>query len=69
MIAVSGATGKLGSVVIEGLLEVVPADGLVAIVRNPTKAEHFASRGVKVRRGDYSVPHTLGQALVGVKLI
>jgi uncharacterized protein YbjT (DUF2867 family) len=51
----------------EGLLKIVPPDQLVAIVRSPEKAERLASRGVEVRRGDYSVPETLAPALAGVK--
>jgi NAD(P)H dehydrogenase (quinone) len=67
MIAVTGASGKLGSLVLDGLLQAVPSDHLVAIVRSPEKAGRFASRGVHVRRGNYSVPETLASALVGVK--
>jgi len=67
MIAVTGASGKLGGLVLHGLLEVVPSDQLVAIVRTPEKAGEFASRGVEVRRGDYSAPETLTPALAGVK--
>jgi len=67
MIAVTGATGKLGRLVIEGLLRRVPAGRLVAIVRDPGKAADFAARGVQVRRGDYSQTATLGPALAGVE--
>ena len=67
MIAVTGASGKLGGRVLDGLLRVVPSDQLVAIVRNPEKGGRFASRGVRVRRGDYSEPQTLASALAGVK--
>lgn len=37
MIAITGASGKLGSLVLEKLLAKVPASQLVAIVRNPEK--------------------------------
>jgi len=67
MIAVTGASGKLGSLVIDGLLNVVPAEQLVAVVRTPEKASHFASLGVQVRRGDYALPETLAPALAEVK--
>jgi NAD(P)H dehydrogenase (quinone) len=66
MIAVTGATGKLGGLVLEGLLATVSARELVAIVRSPEKAAGFAARGVHVRRGDYSAPETLAPALAGV---
>jgi thioester reductase-like protein len=38
MIVVTGATGKLGCLVVEGLLTKVPASEIVAAVRNPEKA-------------------------------
>jgi len=53
--------------VLDGLLKVVPAEQLVAMVRSPEKAGRFASRGVQVRRGDYATPQTLAPALRGVK--
>ncbi|NMH98815.1 NmrA family NAD(P)-binding protein [Pseudonocardia acidicola] len=59
MIAVTGVTGRLGRVVIEDLLTKVPADQLVAIVRNPEKARDLAERGVQVRHGDYDDPDSL----------
>ena len=67
MIAVTGASGKLGSLVLDGLLKVVRQDQLVAIVRTPEKAARFTAQGVKVRHGDYDKPHTLAPALAGVK--
>ncbi|HEX4168508.1 MAG TPA: NAD(P)H-binding protein [Bryobacteraceae bacterium] len=66
-IGVAGASGKLGNLVLEGLLKVVPPEQLVAIVRSPERAARFASRGVQVRRGDYSDRGTLIPALAGVK--
>ena len=67
MIAITGATGRLGTIVVEKLLKKVPANQLVAVARSPEKAAAFASRGVHVRRGDYDRPETLGPALSGVK--
>ena len=68
MIAVTGATGQLGRLVVENLLErgVEPAR-VVALVRSPEKAGDLAARGVQVRRADYSRPETLGPALQGVE--
>jgi NAD(P)H dehydrogenase (quinone) len=63
MIAVTGATGKLGRLVVEGLLEQVPADQIIAAVRDPGKAGDLAARGVDVRRADYNEPDTLLSAL------
>ena len=65
---VTGATGQLGGLVIEALLETVPADAIVAGVRDPAKAAAIALRdkGVEVRVADYSQPRTLANALAGV---
>lgn len=68
MIAVTGATGHLGRLAIERLLErQVPADRIIALVRAPEKASDLVDRGVTVRRADYDLPDTLGPALDGVE--
>jgi NAD(P)H dehydrogenase (quinone) len=67
MIAVTGASGRLGGLVLAGLLRQVPSDQLVAIVRSPERAGPFVARGIRVRRGDYSAPDTLAPAFAGVK--
>ncbi|RWM28182.1 SDR family oxidoreductase [Mesorhizobium sp.] len=67
MYAVTGATGQLGRLVIEALLKTIPADRIVAAVRNPAKANDLAERGVIVREADYSRPDTLRSALAGVE--
>ena len=64
-IAVTGATGHLGRLVIDALLRTQPADSLVAAVRTPAKAADLAARGVQVREADYSRPETLGPAFAG----
>lgn len=67
MIAVTGATGHLGRLVVESLLERgTPADQVVAAVRTPSKAADLAARGVLVREADYSRPETLVTAFEGV---
>jgi NAD(P)H dehydrogenase (quinone) len=67
MYAITGATGQLGRLVIEALLKTIPANRIVAAVRNPAKASDLAERGVIVREADYSRPDTLGPALAGVE--
>lgn len=67
-IAVTGATGHLGRLVIDALLERgVPADRIVAAVRSPEKAADLAARGVRVRRADYTDPRSLTDAFAGVQ--
>ncbi|MCY8342962.1 SDR family oxidoreductase [Bacillus haynesii] len=63
---VTGATGKLGSKIVEKLLETVPADQLAVSVRNPEKAEALRARGVDVRQGDFDRPETLESAFQGI---
>ncbi len=68
LIAVTGASGHLGRLVIEDLLaRNVPANRIVAVVRDPQKAADFASRGVEVRRGDYAQKDSLAAAFEGVE--
>ncbi len=64
MIVVTGATGKLGRLVIQQLQKKVPAQQIVAAVRSPEKA---ADLGVQVRRADYDRPETLASALAGAE--
>jgi NAD(P)H dehydrogenase (quinone) len=66
MIAITGATGQLGQHVIEELLKTVPAEQIVAIVRNPGKAEALSQQGIVVRQGDYADEAVFTTALNGV---
>ncbi|MED3722923.1 SDR family oxidoreductase [Geobacillus stearothermophilus] len=65
-ILVTGATGKLGTKVVETLLKSVPAHQLAVSVRQPEKAEHLRARGVDVRHGDFDRPETLETAFQGI---
>ena len=67
MIAITGANGHLGQLVVEGLLEEVPANQIIAAGRAPESASRFAKIGVHVRKADYSRPETFSTALYGVK--
>lgn len=67
MIAVTGATGHLGQRVIHNLLNTHDAQKIVAIVRNPAKAQQIAEKNVLVRQADYSDPAALALALQGVE--
>lgn len=66
MIAITGATGQLGRLVIQNLLKTVPASQIVAAVRSPAKAADLAALGVQVRQADYGQPATLDAAFQGV---
>ncbi|MGC6387991.1 SDR family oxidoreductase [Ewingella sp. S1.OA.A_B6] len=67
MIAITGATGQLGRLVITALLKKVPANQIIAAVRSPEKAKDLAELGVEVRQADYSQSATLDAAFKGVE--
>lgn len=66
MIAITAATGQLGQLVVEQLLQRVPATQVAAIVRHPAKAAALAARGVTVRAAGYDDPTALETAFTGV---
>ena len=67
MIAITGATGHLGQLVINDLLKTVPASQLVAIVRNPAKADALKQQGIIIRQADYADEAGLTLALKDVE--
>ncbi|GBU14591.1 NAD(P)H:quinone oxidoreductase [Enterobacterales bacterium] len=67
MIAITGATGQLGRLVIAALLKKVPANQIIAAVRNPEKAKALSDLGIDVRKADYSQPATLESAFKGAE--
>ncbi|MBF6128225.1 SDR family oxidoreductase [Nocardia brasiliensis] len=64
-VAVTGASGQLGRLVVESLLRagVTP---IVAIVRDPQRVADLAERGVQVRAASYDDAEALDRALAGV---
>jgi NAD(P)H dehydrogenase (quinone) len=64
--AVTGATGKLGRLVLDEMLEKVSPGDLVALARDPAALTDYAAKGVQVRRADYDDPASLEAALKGV---
>ena len=62
-IAVTGATGHLGTLVVEELKKRVPNENIVALVRTPGKASALE---VEVRAFDYNQPEAMTAALAGV---
>jgi NAD(P)H dehydrogenase (quinone) len=65
MIVITGATGQLGRLVIQQLLNTTPASQIVAAVRRPEKALDLAAQGVVVRHADYTQPESLLAAFQG----
>ena len=69
MLMITGATGHLGSAVLDHLLRSLPASSLAALARTPEKLTRFAERGVSVRQGDYKDPASLRAAFADVDLL
>lgn len=65
MIALTGANGQLGRLVIDHLNK-AGASGIRALVRSSEKAQDLASSTVSIVLADYDKPDTLAAALSGV---
>lgn len=65
-IAVTGATGHLGSEIIQTLKQQVDNKNIVGIARKPEKASHW---GVEIRKGDYNNKTDLDAALKGIDIV
>jgi uncharacterized protein YbjT (DUF2867 family) len=65
MIIVTGATGALNGATVDHLLDRVPAGEITVAVRDMSRAQRFADRGVGVRHGDYADPGSLPDAFKG----
>ena len=79
-IFITGATGQLGGLIIEEILKPVENPGrtplaapsdLLALVRSPDKpaARALEEKGVTLRRGDYSDPAALREAMTGARTV
>lgn len=64
MIAVSGASGNLGSSTVRHLLQHTDAARVLALSRTPHRSDGL---GVRTRRGDFDEPDALVRALDGVE--
>lgn len=69
MLIVTGATGRLGELIVNRLLERVPAERIGVSVRDVGKAADLAERGVRVRAGDFTEPGTLKHAFEGAERV
>ncbi len=65
-IAITGATGQLGRLVIADLLTLAPAVRVIGLVRNATAAQDLVDRGVELRVANYDDPASLRTALQSV---
>jgi len=65
-IAVTAASGALGSAIVQAAKALVGAQNVVAVARTPAKASDL---GVEVRAGDYDRPAQLERAFQGVDAV
>ncbi|MGG4492582.1 NmrA family NAD(P)-binding protein [Brevibacillus reuszeri] len=61
-ITVTGASGKLGSLIVRQLLQKVEANDITLCVRDPKKALLYQELDVDIRQIDYDSPESLQQA-------
>jgi len=65
-IIVQGASGQLGTLVVDELLTMqIPAESLILVSRTPDKLAKYAALGAATRYGDFTEPESLRQAYSG----
>jgi NAD(P)H dehydrogenase (quinone) len=65
-IAVTSASGQLGSAIVKQLIKEIGKDNIIGIARTPEKAK---SLGVEIRKGDYNDKEEFVSALKGVDAV
>jgi NAD(P)H dehydrogenase (quinone) len=65
-IAVTSASGQLGSAIVRQLIDDVGAENVIGIARTP---EHAEGLGVEIRKGDYNSREQFDTALKGVDTV
>ncbi len=65
-ILVTGATGHIGGAVIQTLLKKMPAQDIVALVRDEAKAAALQTQGITIYVGNYNDKDSLAAAMQGV---
>jgi NAD(P)H dehydrogenase (quinone) len=69
-LVVTGASGHLGRLTVQALLDRGVAPGeVVAAARTPERLDDLAARGVDVRRADYNDPQSLKTAFSGAERV
>jgi len=68
-ILITGATGNLGSAVIETLLRNIPAQNISALVREEEKIAETKAKGINVFQGDYDHLSALESAMKNVDTV
>ncbi|PMG78464.1 NAD(P)-dependent oxidoreductase [Shewanella sp. 10N.286.51.B7] len=65
-IAITAASGQLGSAIVNALLDINPKENIIALARTPENAKTL---GVEVRSGDYNNSAQLAQSLQTVDVL
>ena len=65
-VAVTSASGQLGSVIIGALIPEIGKENVVGIARTPEKVKDL---GVEIRKGDYNSKAEFDEALKGIEVI
>ncbi|WWC67389.1 uncharacterized protein I206_101297 [Kwoniella pini CBS 10737] len=68
-IVVTGATGKLGKLVVENLLTHISPTQIGVSVRDATKASDLSQKGVRVTQASFDDPSALKEAFKGAKTL
>lgn len=66
-IAITGASGHYGRIVIDTLIAAGRAQDLILMTRRPERLADYAAQGCTVRQGDYDQPDTLAPAFAGAE--
>ena len=65
-VGVAAASGRLGSAVLQELLQRLPAEDVVAVARDPGRVD---VAGVTLRPGDYTDPTAMREAFSGIDVV
>lgn len=65
-VAVTAASGQLGGAIVKQLIGAIGSKDIIAIARNPSKAEHL---GVTVKKGDYNNRTDFDEALKEIDVV
>lgn len=69
MLVITGGNGRLGTQIVDHLLDRVPAESVGVSVRDVGKAHALSARGVRVRAGDFTDPTSLDHAFEGAEQV
>ncbi|TVZ27153.1 NAD(P)H dehydrogenase (quinone) [Gillisia sp. Hel_I_86] len=65
-IAVTCASGQLGSAIANQLIKEIGKENVIGIARTPEKAKHL---GIEIRKGDYNNSQEFDEALIGIDTV